>query len=98
MTPVNGPSARINRFLAREPPDGCEKVTHTKPLPFTRLDFTISLLQVCLKQTDADQLIQPTPLYKPTGFKLIPSSDSAFQPIGMADATGTGPSTDGPIP
>lgn len=35
-----------------------------------------------MKQTDADQQPQqPSAVYKPTGFKLIPSRGSAFQPL-----------------
>lgn len=41
--------------------------------------------KVCMKLTDADQLqqqqLQPSAVYKPTGFKLIPSRGSAFQPL-----------------
>lgn len=84
-----GASPRINRFLAREPPDGCEKVCIPLELNGT-VDLDVYLYcplppQVSLKLTDAaDQLpfSGHTHLFKPcVGFRLRPSLGSAFQPI-----------------
>ncbi|KAH1003319.1 hypothetical protein HUJ05_011247 [Dendroctonus ponderosae] len=71
-----GTSPRINRFLAREPPDGCEKVgsgtAHPSPL-------ASCCNQVRLKALDerTDLLLDSAP--QPSSFKLRPSLGSAFQ-------------------
>ncbi|XP_077285742.1 glucocorticoid-induced transcript 1 protein-like isoform X2 [Arctopsyche grandis] len=61
-----GTSPHINRFLAREPPDGCEKVN---------LKFTEGVMG-CSKTIGDISPIKPS-----VGFQLRPSLGSAFQPL-----------------
>ncbi|XP_014235619.1 protein FAM117B-like isoform X1 [Trichogramma pretiosum] len=77
-----GTSPHINRFLAREPPDGCEKV-NTKFIEEARRPMIdLSKLDYCSKPSVA--------------FQLKPSLGSAFlplqQPVSPTMATNTTPS------
>lgn len=63
---VTGASPRINRFLAREPPDGCEKSS-----------FKINIKH----HIDLDHITATTPFKPCVGFQLRPSLGSAFKPL-----------------
>lgn len=73
-----GTSPHINRFLAREPPDGCEKV-----------NLKSNECSAVPKVTHPDylgSLIKPSVI----GFQLRPSLCSAFQPLQPPVASGDG--------
>lgn len=81
-------SPRINRFLARLPPDGCEKVCHLRIIDHLIINFfkkkkiILEFEQVCLKSGDTDHLSPGSAIFKsPAAFKLRPSLGSAFQPL-----------------
>lgn len=70
-SPGGGPSPKINRFLAREPPDGCEKV----PLKF------VEDQKLRKPMCDLSLLENFPPLAPSFTFTLRPSSGSAFYPL-----------------
>ncbi|XP_073971393.1 glucocorticoid-induced transcript 1 protein-like isoform X2 [Rhodnius prolixus] len=62
-----GTSPRINRFLEREPPDGCERVS---------LRFTDENRKPMVDISEMDYPLKPS-----VNFQLKPSLGSAFQPL-----------------
>jgi hypothetical protein len=61
-------SPKINKFLTREPPDGCEKVKIVNEDERSN-------------SNNSHRVIAPRPLKPSSGFILLPSRSSAFLPI-----------------
>lgn len=81
----SGPSPKINKFLAREPPDGCEKV----PLKFVE--------DQNLRKPMCDlSLLENYPPLKPSlTFTLRPSSGSAFYSLSTSSEGASSSDADG---
>lgn len=72
-----GTSPRINRFLTREPPDGCEKVhlkslTDKKPISFEHVPQPPSTFKLRPSLDSAFQILQPSNAQADENLPIVP--------------------------